>query len=255
MKSKPNRFVLPLCAIVAALAFLLFVPPITQSPDYHAFADERTIYGIPNFWNVVSNFPFAVVGLLGLWKLRSNTARVLFMGVLLTCFGSSYYHLAPSDARLAWDRLPMTLVFTSLLTAVIGELSGSPGTSALQIPLVIGGVASVGWWRVTGDLRLYLLVQFGSMLVVLLALRLRNLRGLWPVVGLYSLAKVAESYDRAIYSVLPLSGHTLKHLTASLAALLVLRWWRQVEIHSRASEPAPDVSPASRTRGASASPA
>jgi len=52
---------------LAVLAFFLFVPSITQDQAYHFFGDNRTILGIPNFWNVVSNLPFALVGLLGLW--------------------------------------------------------------------------------------------------------------------------------------------------------------------------------------------
>src|ERR1041385_9055308 len=94
---------------LAVLALLKFAPPIAQNQAYHAFADQRPIFGVPNFWNVVSNLPFALVGVLGLARTRGLTARILFGGVLLTCFGSSWYHLAPDDARLVWDRLPMTM--------------------------------------------------------------------------------------------------------------------------------------------------
>jgi hypothetical protein len=100
-------------------AFFLAVPPIAQDETYHLFADGRALCGIPNFWNVVSNLPFAIVGALGLWKLRTALDRALFTGILLTFFGSAYYHLAPSDGRLIWDRLPMTIVFMSLLACVI----------------------------------------------------------------------------------------------------------------------------------------
>jgi hypothetical protein len=51
-------------AIVAIVAMLL--PPIPQPQWYHMFADQRRFFGIPNFNNVVSNFPFAAVGLWGL---------------------------------------------------------------------------------------------------------------------------------------------------------------------------------------------
>src|SRR4029077_7804963 len=46
----------------ASLAALLLLPPILQDQSYHRFADERTLFGIPNFWNVVSNVPFIAVG-------------------------------------------------------------------------------------------------------------------------------------------------------------------------------------------------
>src|SRR5690242_13090880 len=89
---------------LAAAAFLVLVPPIPQDQAYHAFADRRTIFGIPNFGNVISNVPFAGIGIIGLRLVHGAPARVLFAGVLLTFFGSAYYHLAPSDARLVWDR-------------------------------------------------------------------------------------------------------------------------------------------------------
>jgi hypothetical protein len=75
-------------AALAVLSFFLFVPPIAQDETYHFFADNRTVWSIPNFWNVVSNVPFAVIGILGLWKLRASFDRALFAGVLLTCCGS-----------------------------------------------------------------------------------------------------------------------------------------------------------------------
>lgn len=112
----------------------------------------------------------------------------------------------------------MTFVFTSLVAAIISE--------RLLTPLVIAGSASVLWWYTTGDLRPSLLIQFGSILLVVVAIILfKHLRGLWPVVALYGLSKLAECYDRAIYAALPLSGHTWKHALASLAALFILRWW------------------------------
>lgn len=116
-----NRATLTIAAALALIvpAFFLFVPPIAQDQAYHSFADSRSVWSIANFWNVVSNLPFAMVGLLGLGKLRGAVDRVLFTGVLLTFFGSAYYHLAPSDARLVWDRLPMTLVFMALLACVL----------------------------------------------------------------------------------------------------------------------------------------
>jgi hypothetical protein len=102
---------------------------------------------------VVSNLPFAAVGILGLWKLRGAFDRVLFTGVLLTFFGSAYYHLAPGDARLVWDRLPMTLVFMALLACVVSGESDSRSSRRLLAFLVTCGVASVLFWSITGDLR------------------------------------------------------------------------------------------------------
>ena len=112
-----NRCRLVIAAALALIVagFFLFVPRIAQDETYNLFADNR---GIPNFRDVASNLPFAIVGILGLWNLRGGGDLVLFTGVQLTFFGSAYYHLAPSDVRLVWDRLPMTLVFMPLLAWV-----------------------------------------------------------------------------------------------------------------------------------------
>jgi ceramidase len=226
MKRNYGPFILISSAALAVFLLLTLAPAIAQNQEYHAFADQRRILGIPNFWNVISNIPFALVGVLGLRRTSGAAGRVLFAGVLLTCFGSAYYHLAPDDARLVWDRVPMTLAFMAMVAIVLGQRVGPGWSDRLVLPVAFLGAASVWWWHVTANLTPYILVQFGTMLVLLVATLFdRNLRGLWPVLGLYVLAKLAELYDRAIYAVLPLSGHTWKHLLASLAAFGILRWW------------------------------
>ena len=200
-------------------------PPIPQPQEYHFFADRRPILEIPNFWNVVSNLPFAVVGVLGLRAFRDTASRILFAGILLTAFGSGYYHLHPSDATLVWDRLPMTLVFMPLLALVVSQWIEPAWGRRLLWPLILFGIASVVWWRITGDLRPYAVAQFGPALVLLPAMWIEpTLRGLWPVAAFYALAKVAEIFDVAIFSAISLSGHTLKHLAAALATYWILRW-------------------------------
>lgn len=37
-----------------------------------------------------------------------------FIGVAAVGIGSSYYHLKPNDARLVWDRLPVSFVVRAL---------------------------------------------------------------------------------------------------------------------------------------------
>lgn len=235
---KPGR-VGPLGWIVGlgilAAALFLFVPPLAQSESYHSFADGRTILDIPNFWNVVSNLPFAAIGLLGLWKLRGPVNRVLFAGVLLTCFGSAYYHWAPNDARLVWDRLPMTLVFMSFLTSILARNRSSRYTIGLLVLLTACGAASILWWSMTNDLRPYVLVQFLPMLLVIPALRREPGKEiLSAVVGLYTAAKLAELCDHGVFSVLPISGHTCKHVLAVLAAFHIYRWRAQARASSEA---------------------
>jgi hypothetical protein len=77
---------------VVSLSALLLVPPITQDQNYHDFADQRTLLGIPNFWNVVSNLPFIAVGAVGVRRFssRSDDHRALlgdfFDRLQLVCY-------------------------------------------------------------------------------------------------------------------------------------------------------------------------
>ena len=102
--------------MLASLLGLLLLPPIVQNQNYHDFADQRTLFGIPNFWNVISNMPFIGIGAVGLWQFgRSPATMLLFLGIFLTGFGSGYYHLEPNDQTLFWDRLPMAISFMAIL--------------------------------------------------------------------------------------------------------------------------------------------
>ena len=147
--------------MAASLVGLLLLPPITQDQNYHDFADQRTILGIPHFWNVVSNFPFIAVGVAGVWQFRRDPAiALLFLGILMTGFGSAYYHLDPNDRTLFWDRLPMAIGFMAILAMADRGTAGRKAGAILLWPLIAIGVFSILLWRWTGDLRLYGWVQF-----------------------------------------------------------------------------------------------
>ena len=137
---------------VGSLCGLLLLPRITQDQSYHEFADQRTLLGIPNFWNVVSNVPFIVVGAAGLRRFHHDPATiVLFLGIFLTGFGSSYYHWNPNDGTLFWDRLPMTLCFMELLATAVEERVNARAGAVLLWPLLAIGVFSLLLWRWTDD--------------------------------------------------------------------------------------------------------
>ena len=215
--------------MIVTLVGLLPLPPILQNPDYHQFADQRTLFGIPNFWNVVSNFPFIAVGAVGLLRLRRDLITfVLFMGIFLTGFGSSYYHLNPTNETLFWDRLPMTLCFAAILAAVVEERVDARAGKVLLRPLLAIGIFSLLLWRWTDDLRLYAWAQFFPFVSLVLILQLfpPKYTGTfyWVIAAaLYGLAKVFEFYDEKIFSFGSIvSGHTLKHLAAAAACFAVL---------------------------------
>src|SRR5262245_2694619 len=203
--------------MVESLAALLLLPPIPQPQTYHQFADQRTIFGIPNFWNVVSNLPFVMIGGWGLLRYRDDAATiVVFGGIFLTGFGSTYYHWNPNDSTLFWDRLPMALAFGAILAKMVGERIDERAGAILLWPLLALGVLSLLWWRWTGDLRLYGWMQFFPCLALPVLFILFPAKytgtGYWIVAAvLYALAKLFEYSDAAVRSAGNfLSGHTLK---------------------------------------------
>jgi hypothetical protein len=218
--------------MAVSLGILGLVPKIPQDQAYHLFADQRALVGIPNFWNVVSNIPFIVVGAVGLVRFRDDTARiVLFLGFFLTGIGSAYYHWDPNDGTLFWDRLPMTISFAAILSLVVQERVGARIGSFLLWPMLVIGVASLLAWLWTDDLRLYFWAQFfpGVALMALFALypaRYTHAYYWLIAAGLYALAKLFEFTDYPIYSLGHLlSGHTLKHLSAAAACFVILRYF------------------------------
>jgi len=232
--NRSGRAVALLIFMLASLVGLLWLPPIAQNQHYHDFADQRTILGIPHFWNVVSNLPFIAIGAAGLWQSRRDPAIIaLFLGILLTGFGSAYYHLDPNDSTLFWDRLPMAISFMAILAIAIEERVDASAGVTLLWPLIAIGVLSLLLWRWTGDLRLYGWVQFFPGIALLLLFLLFSPKNsgtqYWLVaVALYVLAKLFEFYDKAIYSVGSIvSGHTLKHFAAAAACLAILRYFQK----------------------------
>jgi len=235
-----------------ALALLvcgLFLPRIPQPASYHNFADQRSWLGIPNFGDVVSNLPFALFGIWGLiflYRLDAEQVQVTFIdrreripylvafaGLILTACGSAYYHLAPDNARLVWDRLPMTLVFMSMVAVIIAERISVPASLWLLPLLLIVGAGSVFQWyrselQSMGNLRLYAAVQVYAALVLLFAVfspsPYTRKTDFAVVLGLYALAKLLESTDTQVFSLGHLvSGHTLKHIAAAFGGYWIIR--------------------------------
>ena len=239
MQAPTNRFRHAALVAVPLLTLLgiFIVDPIPQSLAYHVLADARACWGIPNFLNVVSNIPFLVVGGLGFLfclgrqhpTLRTTWAT-FFLGVALVCVGSAYYHWQPGNSTLVWDRLPMTVAFMALTTAVVAEHVGESVDRYLLAPALAIGVAAVLWWQYSDDLRLYIWVQATPLIIVPLLLWLYPARyshryELLYALGFYLLAKIFEFYDQELYRLTgeTVSGHTLKHLLAAVSTYWIYR--------------------------------
>jgi hypothetical protein len=225
-----NARVLILLAVAAvSLLGLLLLPPIPQDQAFHRLADQRALFGIPNFWNVVSNVPFFVIGILGLRVPRPLSQRIFFFSIFLVGFGSSYYHWAPSDPPLMWDRLPITLGFMAIFANLLEERVSEKAGRALLWPLLALGIVSLLVWRATDDLRLYGWVVFFPLLVLPLLFWLFPPKytgsANWLIAAaLYGASKLTEVLDAPIMSLGGLvSGHTLKHLFVAAAAFVLLR--------------------------------
>ena len=237
--------ILIVVTIVAGAAMML-LEPIAQSVDYHVFADSRSWGHIPYFWNVVSNLGFLYVGILGLHQLfvthRLKTVFairlnyvVFFIGVTLVALGSGYYHWRPDNHTLIWDRLPMTLAFMALMSFALGEFLSVVWARRAFLPLLCLGLASVIYWywgevHGAGDLRPYVLVQFLPMILLLVLFIFGqpvfdDNSGYWWLLAAYTLAKVFEHFDRAIFNLTHgmMAGHALKHVMAALGLYLLLR--------------------------------
>ena len=228
--------------VVLTIGVVFLFPAIPQDPSYHDFVDHRTIFGITNFWNVVSNIPFMVLGILGVLVRTNEKERrfwwAFFCGVFLIGIGSGYYHLDPSNSTLAWDRLPMTIAFMSFFGFIVYErLNRKLGLMLLPVLLVLGA-GSIWYWMHTesmgaGDLRPYALVQFGLFLWIpiifwVFPVDFPGTRYFVQVLLWYGLAKLCEHFDAAIY-ILGISGHTFKHLASAMAVYMMIRYLRARE--------------------------
>jgi hypothetical protein len=228
---------------VLAVAAALLIPEMPQPVAYHDFADHREMFGIHNFLDVASNAAFLVVGVWGLTLALGPRAHfeytlerwpyvIFFLGVALTAAGSAYYHLAPDNETLFWDRLPMTIAFMGLVCSQLVDRISIRGGLALLVPMLMLGAASVIYWRVTeragaGNVVPYGVLQGYSVVVLLLLAVLKPSRYthgklLYWVFVWYVLSKLLEHYDPQVLAWSgAVSGHTLKHLAAAIAGIAV----------------------------------
>jgi hypothetical protein len=228
---------------LTSIAIFIFMKPIPQDVTYHHFANDNTIFGIANFWNVLSNIGFVILGLLGVYFIRKNNINnpiiwTLFVGVVLTGLGSAYYHYAPNNATLVWDRLPMTIVFTSFFALIYGWCFCTKMGFKIWLVSLVAGIYSVFYWQYTehefrGDLRLYAIVQFLPILLIaiIVATNFKKhtflLKPISMIVLWYVIAKLLEHFDVYLFETTNFfSGHPIKHLAAAVATFYMYKMVR-----------------------------
>ena len=235
---KSKRQLLLIGIAISLVVGLFLMAPIAQDLSYHQFADTQTLFGIPNFWNVISNLPFVFVGMIGLSALLKKQVTgmlrplntiymIFFVGLIITALGSSYYHWSPNNVTLVWDRLPMTISFIAFFSIVLGENISVKLSKRLFSLLLLIGIASVIYWKITesngvGDLRPYVLVQFLPVIMIPLILWLypspfNGQRYIVMVLVAYVFAKLLEYFDHQVLELLGfMSGHPIKHVAAAI---------------------------------------
>ena len=221
---------------------------IAQDPSYHLLADTRTWLGlIPQAGDVLTNLAILAAGLFGL-ALRGRmtvapeerSARdVLIAATILTAFGSAYYHWAPANPTLVWDRLPLVIILISILTLVAADRLHPLFARCGIWPWTAFAAASVIWWGISeqmgkGDLLLYLILRVGAAIGIVLLLIFRSPRYTgtrWIVAALICelLMAALERLDHRIFDLTGnvVSGHNLKHIMVGVALGFVF-WWLRV---------------------------
>jgi hypothetical protein len=204
---------LALLALLAILASPL-VASIVRTPAFHEYPDSSTAL-------VLSNLPFLVVA-----ALARGAPVYLRVSVAAIAVGSGAYHASPGDELLALDWAPIALTLTLLAATVIEQR-----IAFLLAPVLALG--SVAFWLATGGTRSggnmapYVATQAAGVFVPPLIALLApvRVRAPWLLAGVacFALARVAAAYDRQLLEAIGLSGHSIKHIVAALAAACALR--------------------------------
>lgn len=201
----------------------LLTNKITVPQGYHDFVDKRSLLGIPNFLDVISNLAILLPALylLQTRKNKSLLSNLLILHISLLAITSGYYHLNPSDKTVFWDIMSIATGSMIVLLIIMNT------TTEYNLLLYIFAVFSIIYWKYTGDLRLYLLIYIGvPFYIISKYYKNNNLRVyLFIMIFCNILVWMTEFNDHYIYKITNnlVSGHTLKHIFAGIGIFYVIK--------------------------------
>jgi len=201
---------------------------ISLPKKYHNFADRKTLFGIPNAMNVLSNIAI-LIPFFYLLKKKENTNQenmlseknLLIIHILLLTIASIYYHYNPSDNTIFWDILMIATLSIIVLNIINNHEYGKL--------LYILSILSVIYWKYSGDIKLYLIILIGVPIYFFLKYyKNKNdtiRKYLYFTIFFTILYRIVELYDHQIYKITGniISGHTLKHIFAGLSILYIVK--------------------------------
>ena len=127
------------------------------------------------------------------------------------------------------DRLGMAVTFAGALALAVAERVGQPPVPATLWTTLVLAVVSALLPLSHGNVLPWALLQYGGVALVVWCATWRPVDGaigvrIGALIGWYALAKALELGDAAVFHATGelVSGHSLKHLAAALAAAPVL---------------------------------
>ena len=181
-------------------------------PHYHNFADKK------KYTDILTNLPILIAGYYIL-SFQNQKLKILGIHVILLSIASTYYHIKPNNNTILVDLLTISLI-SALLIMYLLDIQNNH----IKILLYLSGIASVLYWKCTGNLLPYSILWLSVIFLLLYVYydteyRYESLL----IVILIVIIRLVEIYDKQIYKLTNniLSGHSLKHILAGIGIYLI----------------------------------
>ena len=200
----------------------LFTNKIELPKSYHNFVDKRTIFGIPNGMDILSNLFIA----LPAFYLISKQKKISFLSfnILLLALTSTIYHINPTDNTIFMDMIFVVSLNTVVLSYFVDKQIG--------YFIYLLGILSVFYWKKNNDIRLYELLKIIIPIYVIIIIYKdynnsnNNVSNyILLIIILSILIRYSEFHDKEIYQMTGklISGHTLKHIIAGINIYIIIK--------------------------------